>query len=111
MWSPIVWDIVREPNTAPSDRRYRVRYGYYNPSSMAVSRPIGINNFFVPGAADRGQPEEFLPGLQTPPNGGFAVTFSTALTPTLNWSLNNLELAPAAPGDTGQAPPTCGFRT
>lgn len=108
---PIVWDIVRAPNTAPADRRFRVRYGYYNPLSTAVTRPIGIDNFFVPGAADRGQPKEYLPGLHTPPNGGFAVTFSTALTPVLNWSLNNSELASAEPGSTGKAPPPCGFRT
>ena len=37
-------------------------FGYRNPESAAVVVPIGPDNFFAPGATDRGQPIAFEPG-------------------------------------------------
>ena len=37
-------------------------FGYRNPESAAVVVPIGPDNFFAPGATDRGQPTAFEPG-------------------------------------------------
>jgi hypothetical protein len=109
---PIIWDIVRSPNPDDDPRVYRVRYGYYNPSTAPVALPIGMDNFFVPGSAIRGQPTEYLPGLHVPPNGGFAVNFSLASTPVLNWSLgSNFVSADLIDPNTIYAPPPCGFRT
>lgn len=37
-------------------------FGYRNLDSTVVSIPIGLDNFFSPGAVDRGQPSAFEPG-------------------------------------------------
>lgn len=108
---PLIWDIVRSPNPNDDPRIYRVRYGYYNPSKTVVALPMGIDNFFVPGAAFRGQPTEYLPGLHLPPNGGFAVEFSLEWSVVLDWSLEGRLIRAAPHPDSIYAPPPCGFRT
>jgi uncharacterized repeat protein (TIGR01451 family) len=41
---------------------FRAHFGYQNPNDAAVQIPVGSDNAFSPGDADRGQPTDFLPG-------------------------------------------------
>lgn len=47
------------------DGTYLATFGYFNPGDQAISVPIGPDNGFVPGDADRGQPTLFLPGCHS----------------------------------------------
>lgn len=40
------------------------RFGYRNQNSANVNVPVGANNYFTPGAQNRGQNTTFLPGTQ-----------------------------------------------
>jgi hypothetical protein len=42
-----------------------LRLGTSNPSESIETVPIGGSNFFYPGLDDRGQPAQFIPGLQS----------------------------------------------
>lgn len=106
---PLIWEIIPSPNPAHDpDRYFLIRFGYYNGGS-AATYPIGIDNFFVPGAADRGQPREYLPGLHIPPDGGFEAVLDLTRSPVLNWSLVDI-LVSAQPKISPVAPPPCGYR-
>ncbi len=44
------------------DGTYSFLFGYHNENwDEALNVPVGVNNFFSPGDADRGQPTHFLP--------------------------------------------------
>src|SRR5437868_4219925 len=44
------------------DGTYSISFGYFNRNAKEVVEiPIGPNNYFSPGAADRGQPSSFQP--------------------------------------------------
>ena len=61
--------------------------GYFNRNTKdAVDIPVGSNNHFEPGPADRGQPTHFLPGRQY---GVFAVVVpkDTPVTDKIYWNL------------------------
>ena len=58
------------------------RFGYANQNGSTVNEPIGANNFFSPGAQDRGQGTAFLPGTHS---NTFTVTFPSVS--ALTWSL------------------------
>jgi predicted extracellular nuclease len=54
------------------------RYGYDNPNGLAVTRPVGSRNQFLPSPANRGQPTTFAPGrnrdaVRVPFHGGLVV--------------------------------------
>ena len=69
-------------------------FGYENPNPQPVTIPVGAENYFAPGAADRGQPTVFQPGRSAAwPAGSFGVAFSGE---SLVWSLD---------GATAQAAP------
>lgn len=79
---------------APYGNDHIAYFGYENPNSEPVTLPVGAENQFAPGAADRGQPTVFEPGRSAAwPAGGFGVAFSGA---SLSWSLD---------GATAQATP------
>jgi len=54
---------------------YYAQFSYENSSPSAVSVPVGSENYFAPGSASVGQPEEFLPGSPAEP---FTVPFDGA---------------------------------
>ncbi len=56
--------------------QYVAVFGYRNDNAVAVTVPIGIENFFLPGGRDRGQPTYFQAGLVSP---AFEVSFRSAL--------------------------------
>ncbi len=43
--------------------RTRAHFGYENPASIPEVVPIGPRNFFAPTPGNRGQPDQFFPGL------------------------------------------------
>lgn len=43
--------------------KLRLKMGYQNPNAFSILIPVGASNEFTSGRADRGQPWEFLPGL------------------------------------------------
>jgi hypothetical protein len=64
---------------------YTVSIGYESKNSASQTVPIGTNNRFTSGNADRGQPTVFLSGVQ---NNVFVMTASSAdVGNELNWSL------------------------
>src|SRR5215213_8962556 len=67
-----------------------LRLGSRNPDNSIETVPIGGSNFFYPGLDDRGQPAQFLPGLQS---WDFSVDANGQ---ALTWGLNGvyLDLAP-----------------
>jgi hypothetical protein len=69
--------------------RYEARFGYTNPAAVAIYVPVvaPLDNYFTSGAANRGQPDVFLPGTRT---NAFQVTFGSG---TFSWKLNNSTLA------------------
>lgn len=52
---------------------YTAKFGYDNTTGAAVTIPVGANNYFTPGAQNRGQVTVFQPGRV---NNAFSVTFS-----------------------------------
>ena len=56
------------------------RFGYKNDGTAQIDLPVGAQNYFAPGALDRGQPRTFLTGRIT---NLFTVPFSS--TETLQW--------------------------
>src|SRR6185312_12160612 len=62
-------------------------FGYRNPKTTAVTIPVGANNQFTPGVADRKQPTVFAPGTH---DNLFAVTW---VTHPANWTLNGMVAA------------------
>lgn len=67
----------------------RAHFGYLNPGSAAVVIQIGSQNEFVPEPADRGQPDQFLPGLTLD---AVQVDFSGSLT----WKLGTESVTASA---------------
>ena len=70
-----------------ADGTHSLLVGYYNRNtSLEVDIPIGPNNHFEPGVADRGQPTHFLPLHRF---GMFVVTLpkEATKTTTVSWSL------------------------
>ena len=67
------------------DGTYTSHFGYENPNDYTLSVPIGIQNYFSPGEADRGQILTFQPGVvEAWPNGAFSVDFDGS---DLTWTL------------------------
>ena len=54
---------------------YTARFGYDNSTGAVVTIPVGANNFFTPGAQNRGQVTVFNPGRVT---NAFSVTFNSS---------------------------------
>jgi hypothetical protein len=52
---------------------WTARFGYDNSTGVAVTIPMGANNYFTPGAQNRGQTTVFQPGRLT---NAFSVTFT-----------------------------------
>ncbi|OQY47154.1 MAG: hypothetical protein B6242_05715 [Anaerolineaceae bacterium 4572_78] len=72
------------------DGTYTAHFGYENPGDNALSIPIGVQNYFAPGDADRGQPVTFQPGLVSHwPGGAFTVIFDGN---DLTWTLFSNQL-------------------
>jgi len=73
----VTYDAVRKIGTA--------YFGYDNVNSLTVTLKVGAKNFFFPSPEDRGQIEQFSPGLQEP---AFAVIWNVTSQPTLTWVLD-----------------------
>jgi len=56
--------------------QYTAVFGYRNDNAVAVTVAVGLNNLFLPGSPDRGQPTLFETGLVSP---AFEVPFRSAL--------------------------------
>ena len=69
--------------TANPNGSYPVQFGYENTTGAAVTIPVGANNTFTSGAANRGQTTVFQVGIV---NNAFSVTFANAGAFT-GWSL------------------------
>ena len=68
-----------------ADGRIHVAFEYLNRnSSETLDIPIGPDNRFTPGPADRGQPTHFLPGHRV---GVFAVPLPAGSTEEITWTL------------------------
>jgi hypothetical protein len=86
-----------EPN---SDGTFTMYFGYMNRNwAEEVDIPIGSNNFFEPGPADRGQPTHFLPNRQKK-NFGVIVPKDFG-TKTLVWTLISRGSTERVPGKLG----------
>ncbi|MEE2791452.1 MAG: hypothetical protein VX453_07470 [Acidobacteriota bacterium] len=71
-------------------------FGYFNRNyEEKIDIPVGLNNQFTPGPADRGQPTHFLPRRQT---GMFAVVVPPDFEGRLTWSLTAYGETIAIPG-------------
>jgi hypothetical protein len=66
--APILECVQRNQNGT-----YTARFGYHNSTGAAVTIPVGANNYFTPGAQNRGQTTLFQPGRVT---NAFSVTFA-----------------------------------
>ena len=65
-------------------------FGWENVEATTLSLPVGDENRFSPGAADRGQPQSFAPGKTGGyPRGGLGVPFDG---PALTWQLGKRTL-------------------
>ncbi|NJO07257.1 MAG: hypothetical protein HC876_18060, partial [Chloroflexaceae bacterium] len=63
-------------------------FGYNNTNSVPVSIPIGLQNSFNPGPADRGQPSNFAVGRTASyPSSPLRVNFASGQ--TLTWRIGN----------------------
>ncbi|MCB9734428.1 MAG: TonB family protein [Deltaproteobacteria bacterium] len=72
-------------------------FGYANEADEARVEPVGGDNAFSPGEADRGQPTTFAPGSSGRyPKAAFSVAFSG---PSLTWKLGprEVEATPESP--------------
>ncbi len=68
-----------------ADGRTYAAFEYLNRNSAeTLEIPIGPDNIFTPGPADRGQPTHFLPGHR---QGVFAVPLPAGSTEEINWTL------------------------
>ena len=86
-----------EPN---QDGTFTMYFGYMNRNwAEDVDIPIGSNNFFEPGPADRGQPTHFLPNRQKK-NFGVIVPKDFG-TKTLVWTLVSRGSSERVPGKLG----------
>ncbi|TNF38348.1 MAG: TonB family protein [Deltaproteobacteria bacterium] len=73
-----------------SDRTAVAYLGWDNVEDEPLAFPVGEENRFSPGAADRGQPRSFLPGKGGEfPRGALEVSFEG---PSLTWHLGSREL-------------------
>lgn len=78
------------------DGTHSLLFGYFNRNyEEKVDIPVGLNNQFTPGPADRGQPTHFLPRRQT---GMFAVVVPADFEGRLTWSLTAYGETIAIPG-------------
>jgi PKD repeat protein len=68
-----------------ADGTYTARFGYISRHDHPVSVPIGEQNRFYPGEADRGQPDIFLPGVH---RDAVTITYPSDATNQM-WSLMN----------------------
>jgi hypothetical protein len=68
--APILECVQRNANGS-----YTARFGYDNTTGAAVTIPVGANNYFTPGAQNRGQAPVFNPGRVT---NAFSVTFNSS---------------------------------
>ena len=93
-WYPKAdWFVWADPN--PDGTRSLV-FGYFNRNyEQYLDIPVGPENAFSPGAADRGQPTHFLPRRQT---GVFAVVVPADFSRELTWSLTANNETIAIPG-------------
>ncbi len=66
--APILNCVMRNANGS-----YTAKFGYHNSTGAAVTIPVGNNNYFTPGAQNRGQVTVFQPGVVT---NAFSVTFN-----------------------------------
>lgn len=66
-----------------SDGSYTAGFGYLNRNEYPVLIPVGPENRFSPGVADRGQPEVFKPGIH---DNAFSVTYPSDATNQV-WTL------------------------
>ena len=64
---------------------YTAQFGYDNTTGAAVTIPVGANNYFTPGAQNRGQVTTFQPGRV---NNAFSVTFAANGSNLGIWILN-----------------------
>ena len=64
---------------------YDAVFGYDSENSVTVTNPIGSANFFSPGAPNRGQPEQFAPGLHDQAVTVTGIPASDRLMWTLAW--------------------------
>jgi hypothetical protein len=64
--------------------KVRVKMGYQNPNAFPVVIPVGASNEFTSGQTDRGQPWEFLPGLN---RGVFNLDLDSSTDGTV-WKIN-----------------------
>ncbi len=79
-----VFPIVDCVETIPGDPpKYKARLGYENPNLMAVTIPVGADNYFDPDPQDRGQPTVFEPGIHSEV---FEIEFDGT---DLNWVLTS----------------------
>lgn len=69
--------------------KLRIKAGWNNPNDFTVRYPVGNLNKFAPGAADVGQPVEFLSGLVP---AAFEVDAGDGKTP-ITWTLNGRDVA------------------
>lgn len=72
------------------DGTFTAHFGYRNPNDRVIILPVGQKNRFAPGAAWRGQPQDFRPG-RTPhwPTPEFSVVFDGK---PLTWKLDGREV-------------------
>ncbi len=66
--APLLNCVVKNANGT-----YTAKFGYDNTTGAAITIPVGANNYFTPGAQNRGQVTTFQPGRV---NNAFSVTFS-----------------------------------
>lgn len=107
---PIAWSVEPTPDPNDDPSRMRVVFGYYDPTSTAITELIGAENFLNPPPADRGQGTTFEPGLHLPPD-PLAVEVFVQIDElqdgsTLDWVLQG----ETAVADLDTRPPACGVR-
>jgi hypothetical protein len=77
------YSVTIPPTVAPQltclvksgNKQYTARFGYDNTTGAPVTIPVGANNYFTPGAQNRGQITVFQPGQVT---NAFSVTFTVS---------------------------------
>ena len=85
---------------AGADGRTYAAFEYLNRNSAeTLDIPIGADNRFTPGPADRGQPTHFLPGHRA---GVFAVPLPEGSTEEINWTLRVRGATLTVPSNLGR---------
>ena len=85
---------------AGADGRTYAAFEYLNRNSAeTLDIPIGADNRFTPGPADRGQPTHFLPGHRA---GVFAVPLPEDSTEEINWTLRVRGATLTVPSNLGR---------